>query len=285
MCWVEPQSRAALEVVVSTGRGTFVAACRALVGIPSSSGALFGGAFPLASSISHRAIGGRPTGSGYSYPSKSLRSASGGYGKNASLKSCIFFGGSDTKPPSRSLSGGVYAYRCSRFFVHKHHAPDLSTVSLQLRTQGSEHQRTIHIHIVHNPFPSPRYPYGAIPLLAQILQRHGDNEEYIVLGDFNLHHLHWEGIDHCGANREADELLSLAEVNHLQLLLPLHMPSSRRMGVGINSIRTISVSTKTPHQCRQRKSPNHNISIVLDSCIRFGMLMTSVTLDVKFQIQ
>lgn len=225
MCWVEPQSRAALKVVVSTGRGTFVAACRALVGIPSSPRALFGGPFLLGHSTSHRAIGGRPTSSGYLYPSKSLRSASGGYGKNASLKSCTFFGGSDTRPPSRSLSGGVYAYRCSRFFAHTHHAPDLSTVSLRLQTQESENQRTIHIHIVHNPSPSPRYPSGAIPLLAQVLQQHGDNKEYTVLGAFNLHHSRWGGIDHCGANREADELLSLAEANHLQLLLPLHTPS------------------------------------------------------------
>jgi hypothetical protein len=59
-----------------------------------------------------------------------------------------------------------------------------------------------------------------MPLLAQVLQQYGDHEEHIVLGDFNLHHPHWGGIDYREANREADELLSLVEANHLQLLLP-----------------------------------------------------------------
>jgi ribonuclease HI len=102
---------------------------------------------------------------------------------------------------------------------HTHHSPDLSTLSIKVQEQG-QNERTIHIHNVYNPSPSTDCPTGTLPLLEQMLQQYKASEEHIVLGDFNLHHPYWGGINCRTTHKEADELLSLAEANQLQLLLP-----------------------------------------------------------------
>jgi len=108
---------------------------------------------------------------------------------------------------------------------YEHHSPDLSTLSIQIQAQEDENRRTIHIHNVYNPTPIQRSTQGTVLLLDQVLQQYEGYEEHIVLGDFNLHHPHWGGIsqheiDSEETHREADELLSIMERHHLQLLLP-----------------------------------------------------------------
>lgn len=101
-----------------------------------------------------------------------------------------------------------------------HHSPDYSELNLRTQKQDEQGQRVIHIHNIYNPSPSTAHPLGTLPLLGKILQQHGREEEHIVLGDFNLHHPHWAGVDQRRVHKEAEELLAIIETNHLQLLLP-----------------------------------------------------------------
>jgi ribonuclease HI len=107
-------------------------------------------------------------------------------------------------------------------WTYTHHSPDYTTIALQIQ---EHHPRTIHIHNVYNPSPWPACPLGTLPLLERTLEGYNTEEEHIVLGDFNLHHPHWAGVDHRTAHREADELLAIAEANQLQLLLPPGTPT------------------------------------------------------------
>jgi exonuclease III len=116
-------------------------------------------------------------------------------------------------------------------WTHAYHSPDYSTIALQIQ-QHNTHQprpRTVYIHNVYNPSPSPACPLGTLPLLERTLQVN-PKEEHIVLGDFNLHHPHWTGVDNRGVEKEADELLTIAETNQLQLLLPPGTPTRQERG-------------------------------------------------------
>ena len=93
-------------------------------------------------------------------------------------------------------------------------SPDVSTVSLTLKGL------TIHIHNLYSQPPGNyRNTTYKTPLthLPELLQAPG---EYIVLGDFNLHHPMWNGPQTVTQHEAADQLLDSVMQANLQLLLP-----------------------------------------------------------------
>ena len=109
--------------------------------------------------------------------------------------------------------------RLSGQWIHTHHAPDYSTLELKIRDCDPRGYRTVHIHNIYNPSPTRDCPQGTLPTLRGVLSREMDGE-HIVLGDFNLHHPLWGGIEQRPPHREADYLLSVVEEHQLNLILP-----------------------------------------------------------------
>ena len=73
------------------------------------------------------------------------------------------------------------------------HSPDSQTITVRT---ADEDQRVINVHNVYSPPPTshydPRVP-AQVHALADILSVLG---EYILLGDFNLHHPLWAGLEY-----------------------------------------------------------------------------------------
>lgn len=75
---------------------------------------------------------------------------------------------------------------------YTHHTPDLD--SLHLKILDGEIERTVHVHNVYNPIGRIRGANpGTIPDLRKALETN-HSDEHIVLGDFNLHHPMWAGL-------------------------------------------------------------------------------------------
>lgn len=77
----------------------------------------------------------------------------------------------------------------------------------------------IHIHNVYNPIRGTKGDeQNTLPDLRRALKAN-ESDEHIVLGDFNLHHPMWAGIQARPASSEAGDLLDLTADHHLELLL------------------------------------------------------------------
>ena len=108
------------------------------------------------------------------------------------------------------------------FFVNKrtalisitvtYHSTDLNILSLRLIDE-----RIVHIHNLYN-FCKRSGEDSVLSLLYRVLNENKE-EEHIVLGDFNLHHLKWGG-DHVIADADAYELVVKMKTYRLKRTLP-----------------------------------------------------------------
>lgn len=96
---------------------------------------------------------------------------------------------------------------------------DLCTLSMQLRT--GEETVTVHIHNVYNPGPGSYSSTTCLSILPMARQQISKKVgEYILLGDFNLHHPFWSGPTWPTQHAAADALLDLIDDFDLSLTLP-----------------------------------------------------------------
>ena len=117
-----------------------------------------------------------------------------------------------------------------------HRGDDFST--LKLKTNDV---RIINIHIIYNPGPGTLKSSSSMILLENISRQH-PGEEHIALGDYNLHHVAWGGVDIQREDSGAEVLLEIAETHRMkQLLTPETITYSER---GANS--TIGLVFATP---------------------------------------
>jgi ribonuclease HI len=115
------------------------------------------------------------------------------------------------------------------FFVNKRIDPnrwrftdytrDLSTLEITTITPTAEATTKIYIHNVYNPPRSSDYRMSCLPHLRTVLSAHQE-EEQIILGDFNLHHELWGGLTVRERDRESDDLIDIIEEYQLGNLLP-----------------------------------------------------------------
>ena len=111
---------------------------------------------------------------------------------------------------------------------HTHRTSDLDT--LHLNVQDKELERRIHIHNVYNPIRQTRADGpGALPNLHEALEA-DKTDEHVVLGDFNLHHPMWAGMQARKTSDEAGDLLELIADHQLQLLLPVGTKTRQERG-------------------------------------------------------
>ena len=82
-----------------------------------------------------------------------------------------------------------------------HHTPDFST--LELRWGEDE---TMVIHNIYNPVPTTEPMNSALPALRDAMSRLRQAEQ-VVVGDFNLHHPYWGGLNIQRTDPEAEEVL------------------------------------------------------------------------------
>ncbi|KAL5371116.1 hypothetical protein PMIN02_013118 [Paraphaeosphaeria minitans] len=84
------------------------------------------------------------------------------------------------------------------------HTRDLCSVTLRLRGE-----KQLSIYNTYNP---PRYTsqQSVLPHVRETLDKH-DNDEFILLGDFNLHHPLWGGPDLQTVEPEAEDLITIIE--------------------------------------------------------------------------
>jgi exonuclease III len=117
------------------------------------------------------------------------------------------------------------------FFVNKRidpnnwrfteHTRDLSTLEITTRapTTAGAAETKIYIHNVYNPPRSSDHRTSCLPHLRRALSAH-QNEEQIILGDFNLHHELWGGRTVRERDPESDDLINIIEEYQLGSLLP-----------------------------------------------------------------
>lgn len=94
-----------------------------------------------------------------------------------------------------------------------HHSFDLSTLSLKTLDA-----RRIQIHNVYNPSTSAPDASSALATLEVALNQN-ENEEHIVLGDFNLHHPVWGGVNITRTERASESLLEIIETHQMEQVL------------------------------------------------------------------
>jgi len=101
----------------------------------------------------------------------------------------------------------------SIWHVH-HHSDDIATLKLQLK------DRTIHIHNIYNPSPHTTQPTAA-PTLAKvrdILQE--EEQESILLGDFNLHNPLWNAPTRNSYHGDSEKLIDITAESQMTLTTP-----------------------------------------------------------------
>ena len=117
-----------------------------------------------------------------------------------------------------------------------HYNTDFSMLKLR-----SSDERIIHIHNIYNPGPGTPQPNKSVRILEEKLLEHPEGE-HIALGDFNLHHVAWGGVDVENEDSGSEVLLEVAEAHHMrQLLTPNTITYSE---AGANS--TIDLVFATP---------------------------------------
>src|SRR5690349_1991222 len=81
-------------------------------------------------------MGGNLMSSAYRHPSRSVRSASGGSGKNVALRTATFSSMPSSRFPSRFLNGGMYDDRGELFLAHfaTFHSPSIDSEAVSTRS-------------------------------------------------------------------------------------------------------------------------------------------------------
>lgn len=96
----------------------------------------------------------------------------------------------------------------------------MCTLKIAAKTVSGETEM-IHIHNVYNP-SSTSYSSTKSPLTLPLaeLQLANTYAHHILLGDFNLHHLFWNGPSKSTQHAAADKLLEVVDNANLSLTLP-----------------------------------------------------------------
>ena len=94
-----------------------------------------------------------------------------------------------------------------------YYSPDLNT--LHLTTLDA---RKIHIHNIYNPSTSAPDASSALITLETALNQNKD-EKHIAIGDFNLHHPVWGGVDITRTERASETLLEIIETDQMEQIL------------------------------------------------------------------
>ena len=97
------------------------------------------------------------------------------------------------------------------------HSEDAQTITIEIA--GSA-QRVIQVHNIYNPSPQSysSTAQGTLATLRNCLQVQANN--YIMMGDFNLHHPYWCGLARPTQHAAADILLDIAQESLLTLATP-----------------------------------------------------------------
>ena len=103
--------------------------------------------------------------------------------------------------------------------IDNHNNPDIAT--LTIRTHCSSAPIQLQIHNVYSTSPTHQSSMDILTIetLASQLQAIQD-DTYIVVGDFNLHHPSWGGAHYLTQHRVADHLIEVVEAVDLDLALP-----------------------------------------------------------------
>ena len=96
---------------------------------------------------------------------------------------------------------------------------DLCTLEIITNTPPTEAATKFYIHNVYNPPRSSIHRTSCLPHLRTVLSANQE-EEQIILGDFNLHHEIWGGLTVRERDPESDDLIDLVEDFQLGSLLP-----------------------------------------------------------------
>jgi hypothetical protein len=95
----------------------------------------------------------------------------------------------------------------------------LCTLEITTKTPATEAATKLYIHNVYNPPRSSDCRTSCLPHLRTALSAHQE-EEQIILGDFNLHHELWGGLTVRERDPESDDLIDIMEEYQLGSLLP-----------------------------------------------------------------
>jgi hypothetical protein len=95
----------------------------------------------------------------------------------------------------------------------------LSTLEITTISPTVEAATKIYIHNVYNPPKSSDHRTSCLPYLRTVLSAYQE-EEQIILGDFNLHHKLWGGLTVRESDPESDDLIDIIEEYRLSSLLP-----------------------------------------------------------------
>ena len=97
---------------------------------------------------------------------------------------------------------------------------DICTLKIVTSTSIKSASETIHIHNIYNPSLFHYNSVDSPSTLAAIKEQLKADTHYILLGDFNLHHLFWNDSLRSTHHLAADQLLEIADVKNLLLTLP-----------------------------------------------------------------
>ena len=84
---------------------------------------------------------------------------------------------------------------------------DICSVIVELSARGQEGTRLV-VHNIYNPPRNGRHRGGTLPKARESLERHRTAEQ-ILLGDFNLHHPLWGGLNRGQTDPETDDLIDI----------------------------------------------------------------------------
>jgi exonuclease III len=76
------------------------------------------------------------------------------------------------------------------------------------QTEDQQSQERVVIHNVYNPPKTSSNRQSALPQVREALEHHQTNEQ-VLLGDFNLHHPLWGGLNREATNPESEDLIDI----------------------------------------------------------------------------
>lgn len=112
----------------------------------------------------------------------------------------------------------------------EYHSRDACTLRLSVTAQDSNTQPTeFQLHNVYNPRTSLVTSENPSSLASarELIQREG---EYILLGDFNLHHPNWNNYSRYTYHPEVDQLVAITVEQDMELTLPEEAVTWRARG-------------------------------------------------------
>lgn len=108
-------------------------------------------------------------------------------------------------------------WMCILSFLMQVYSAAKDPVTLDLRYTENNERKRLHIHNIYREAIRGDVT-ESLDLLNSLLEE-GREGQHLVVGDLNLHHPTWGGLDVEGG-REAEQLLTVRDEQRLSLLLP-----------------------------------------------------------------